>query len=556
MSVAFHYTAIKPRTGAEREVFGLQVAIADLVKAYLRHGRAETFSFLIGSADEQEEVRALAAQAGLDPNRLAFLDRRFPEKNLPAFSTVFRAEPDTRRMLWLRRLGGDFDFCGLAHAISGAEAGEVLQDYCLSPSRETDAIICPSHAVKNAIRAFWDSYGDYLQTRFGAAYRCPVQLPVIPLGVDIEKFAQKTAADKRAAQRRTLGVEENDIVLLWVGRLSAAIKAHPLAMYRAAERAAAATGARVRLVMVGYFVPAEAEEQFKKLAAETCVKASVTFIAANDPRFPEGLWAAGDIFLSLIDNMQESFGLTPIEAMAAGLPRVVSDWDGYRDSVEDGEDGFLVRTMQPPAGNGFDLTAEVLSGKELYGGFLAKTALTTFVDADQAGDRLARLIGDKDLRLSMARKAKERAAKIYDWKKIIPAYEELWKGLEGRRKAAPPKAELYGSAFPQLPDPYTMYKTYPTGVLGESDRLSLAASAEKIEALMQHAMNTYAYDILIPPADIAALLGWLGKNDGVTIAYIFARFRSADKAALWRTLGWLQKLGIVKNSACQADSPR
>ena len=31
--------------------------------------------------------------------------------------------------------------------------------------------------------------------------------------------------------------------------------------------------------------------------------------------------------------MQETFGLTPLEAMAAGLPCVVSDWNGYRDTV-------------------------------------------------------------------------------------------------------------------------------------------------------------------------------------------------------------------------------
>ena len=31
--------------------------------------------------------------------------------------------------------------------------------------------------------------------------------------------------------------------------------------------------------------------------------------------------------------MQESFGLAPIEAMAAGLPVIASDWDGLRDTV-------------------------------------------------------------------------------------------------------------------------------------------------------------------------------------------------------------------------------
>jgi glycosyltransferase involved in cell wall biosynthesis len=554
MPVAIHYTSIKPPTGREREVFGLQVAIADLLKAYLRYARTHKFSFLIGAEDEWQEVLEFAAQAGVDPSRLEALDRRFPEQNYSHISTVFRAEPDTRRLLWQREVTGNFNFCGLAHAISGTEAGDVLQDYCLSPSNEADAIICPSQAVKSAIRAFWDSYGNYLKARFGANYRCPVQLPVIPLGIDIEKFTAKTTPDKRAAQRRELGVDETDIVLLWVGRLSAAIKAHPLAMFQAAERAALKTSARVHLVMVGYFVPDEAAAQFQKLAADICSKATVRFIAANDQRFPDGLWAAGDIFLSLIDNMQESFGLTPIEAMAAGLPRVVSDWDGYRDSVTDGEDGFLIRTTQPPAGNGFDLTAQVLSGREVYGGFLAKAALTVAVDAEQAGDRLAQLIADKNLRASMAEKAQQRVRAVYDWRHIIPAYEDLWQELEIRKTVS--SSPVWKSALPQLPDPYTMYETYPTSVLSESDKLSLAASPQEIKILWQHSINIYANDILIAPNDISALLGWLGEKDGTTVEAVSAHFPAIDKPRLWRTIGWLQKLGIIKNSSCQDQKLR
>jgi alpha-maltose-1-phosphate synthase len=548
MSIAIHYTSIKPPSGQSREVFGLQIAIADLLKAYLRHAKTEKLSFLIGTEEEQKEVLDFAAQVHVDASRLVMLDRRFPEKNLPQISTIFRAEPDTRNMLWQRERTGSFNFCGLAHAISGAEAGLVLQDYCLSPSEKNDAIICPSKAVKSAIRAFWDSYENYLNEHFGAKYRCPVQLPVIPLGVECEKFAARTTPEKRAVERKVLGVGEKDIVLLWVGRLSAAIKAHPLAMFQAAERAAALTGAKVHLVMVGYFVPIEAEAQFKKLSSDICAKASVTFIAANDPRFPDGLWAAGDIFLSLIDNMQESFGLTPIEAMAAGLPRVVSDWDGYRDCVEDGKDGFLIRTTQPPAGNGFDLAAQVLSEHEVYGGFLAKAALTVAVDAQQAGDRIAQLIKDKNLRASMAQKARTRVRATYDWKNIIPAYENLWKELEAQRGPLGVKAKKsrYASAMPVLPDPYTMYAAYPTAALSKNDKMSLAASAEQMKILFAHDLNAYAHDVLLPPLDISALLGWIGENKETSIAEAFARFPELDKPSLWRTIAWLQKLGIVK----------
>ena len=52
--------------------------------------------------------------------------------------------------------------------------------------------------------------------------------------------------------------------------------------------------------------------------------------------------AAADVAISLVDNAQETFGLAVAEAMAAGLPLVVSDWSGYRDLVRNGIDGYLI----------------------------------------------------------------------------------------------------------------------------------------------------------------------------------------------------------------------
>src|SRR5438045_9025590 len=56
------------------------------------------------------------------------------------------------------------------------------------------------------------------------------------------------------------------------------------------------------------------------------------------------LTAAADVFVSPGDSLQESFGITPIEAMACGIPQVVADWNGYRDTVSYGETGFFVPT--------------------------------------------------------------------------------------------------------------------------------------------------------------------------------------------------------------------
>ena len=61
-------------------------------------------------------------------------------------------------------------------------------------------------------------------------------------------------------------------------------------------------------------------------------------------------FAAADIFCSLSDNIQETFGITPIEAMAAGLPVIVSDRVGCIDDlVNDEETGLIVKSDLPEA---------------------------------------------------------------------------------------------------------------------------------------------------------------------------------------------------------------
>ena len=96
-----------------------------------------------------------------------------------------------------------------------------------------------------------------------------------------------------------------------------------------------------------------------------------------------------------------------------------------------------------------------------------------------------------------------------------------------------------------------MYASYPTAHLQEADRISLVASVEQIRILWQSELNTYGHDMFLTAADVTGLLGWLVGAGEVTIAAVFAQFSGFDKPRLWRTLGWLQKLGIIKNSPCQ-----
>ena len=42
---------------------------------------------------------------------------------------------------------------------------------------------------------------------------------------------------------------------------------------------------------------------------------------------------SSDIFISIADNPQETFGLSLLNALVAGTPIIASDWSGYKDIV-------------------------------------------------------------------------------------------------------------------------------------------------------------------------------------------------------------------------------
>ena len=54
--------------------------------------------------------------------------------------------------------------------------------------------------------------------------------------------------------------------------------------------------------------------------------------------------------------------------MAAGIPVVVSDWDGYRYTVTDGVEGFLIPTLAPSrARQGVELALSTIMASFLSG---------------------------------------------------------------------------------------------------------------------------------------------------------------------------------------------
>src|SRR5262249_52411352 len=144
-----------------------------------------------------------------------------------------------------------FALCGVTHTLCSTAAVRQLCDLVTAPYEPYDALICTSRAVADMVRAVTGTFADYLRDRHGGSPALRPRLATIPLGVNTDRLRPPTA-DERAAQRRALDAAEDEVVALFVGRLSHHAKAHPFPTYRGLSRAARATGCKVHLVLAGW----------------------------------------------------------------------------------------------------------------------------------------------------------------------------------------------------------------------------------------------------------------------------------------------------------------
>ena len=559
MSAAFtHALSFKtPNSGAAGEIFGIDVAIRNFARAYCRYTKQEHPLVVTDGDESWRAFTALAREAGIDPARCRRAVGPAAKVALGRAGTLFTPDPMLNNWLWHRaRLDPGYAVCGLTHTMTGSNAASVVSSYLTDPSTAGDALICPSYAIRDAVRQLFGIYGDYLGHRFKTKIACPVELPVIPLAIDTARYAGFSTPAKRAAQRAALGLAEDDTLILSFGRISHYTKAHPLPLFLGAERAAQGLKAKgrkgtLRVVCLGFFSPAGIEPEVRRLAADICTTAQVEFIDKADARFPEGLWAAADIFTSLVDNYQESFGLTPIEAMAAGLPSVITNWDGYRDGVRHGIDGIQIPTFAPPPLAGMDLAYQAFNGGLAYGEQLAAAAQSVAVDINVTAGAFELLAGDPARRRAMGAAAKARALATYDWAQIIPAYESLWDELAARRRAslAPVLPASWPAMQPTFPDPYAMFDSFPSHVLAETDVIVPAASASEIEQILKHRMNHNYPDFVLHLTqvfDIVMKLFAAGRSDLKSLLDdLQAANPTMREEYFWRTIGWMLKNGFI-----------
>ena len=160
------------------------------------------------------------------------------------------------------------------------------------------------------------------------------QIQVIHPGVSLKRFSEMDSLGCRQEIRNRHGIHKKDLVILFVG-MNFEIKRLGL-LIEAISRVSQGDGhpSEVKLLVVGK----GKETVYAAMAREYGVADRVIF--AGVTREVEKYYVASDIFA--MPSVYDTFGMAVLEAMAAGLPVIISQTVGARDLVNDGVEGFVL----------------------------------------------------------------------------------------------------------------------------------------------------------------------------------------------------------------------
>lgn len=532
-----------------QRLMGRHSAGESFLRGLLRHGTGEHL-YAYNAADRpQVELQALIdrIQPGSKPAKWIGM-RRLTELSVPG--CLYCPSPELPRLAWTRQPFGDdrYSICGITHTTASQTAMDVIADMATAPVQPWDGLICTSRAVRASVDLQMEAVRENLTERLGATKFPKPQLTTIPLGVNAADF--EPSAAHRQDWREKLDIPQDAVVALYVGRFSASAKMNPAMMAMALEAAAAKTGRPIYWVVSGWSVSDKATETYHRETRELCPSIHYRAVDGRPPDTRFSIWSVADFFISLSDNVQETFGLTPVEAMAAGLPCVVTDWDGYRDTVRHGLDGFRIRTFAPRPGLGGDLAYNHANTWLSYDLYLAAAAQMTAIDQVAAVDAIASLIESPDLRARMGASAYRAAREIFDWSAIIPKYEEFWGELAGRRAAAigdPPVTQA-PSVNPRRLDPFTLFADYPTEALNGKSILTISpgVTPDAAKKALATPYASMARPMLLADVHVDMLVKFIGSRESVTVAEILANWQDGRAAFIERGLLWLVKFDVLR----------
>lgn len=221
------------------------------------------------------------------------------------------------------------------HVIATYDSCAPLLPVLQAESVPYDSLTCLSDSARTAYQQTLRSMG---------CPEMPFRLDVIPRGINCEHFRPLTATEKAEA-RRKLGIPIEATVAIYHSRVGAHGKADLFPLIQSFKQV---RGPNDWLVISGTGTSDSAYRTVQGWLEDARV-VDRTILLGTCPRDEAAIrLGAADFFVLPCDNPSEGLGIAVLEAMACGIPVLVTEWDGMRQAVQDEVNGLLIPTYWIP----------------------------------------------------------------------------------------------------------------------------------------------------------------------------------------------------------------
>ena len=184
----------------------------------------------------------------------------------------------------------------------------------------SEEVIAPSHKTKEMLEH----------------YNVHRQINVIPTGLQLEKFSPVLKDEKKRSEiRREAGFGDQDIMIIYVGRLA---KEKSMDVVVDGFEKASALGINVKLMIVG---GGPDLEPLKTMVKKKNLGDMIVLTGPKPSSEVPDYYRSADAFISA--SLSETQGMTFIEAMAAGIPLFARRDEVLEDLIDEGKTGWFFR---------------------------------------------------------------------------------------------------------------------------------------------------------------------------------------------------------------------
>jgi len=432
----------------------------------------------------------------------------------------------------------------LAQALSYRDTLIYLLPFILQGARPYDVLTCVNSGTRDLFLELMGIACDYLGDSNGTRYNLP-RLEVIPHGVDTDLFSPRN----QETIRLELGLPVERTIILYIGRLSRRDKADLFPLLLAYSRMKGVFFEQQPLLVIA---GTESEVGYTSILREQAVKLGLTErdVVIRDAlvEVVPKLYSSADLFVSPIDSLQETFGLTVIEAMASGLPVIVSDWDGYRENVIDGKTGYLVPTYWADCVEPLQGIASTLSWD--FEHLIMSQSVS--VDVIVLQNRMEVLCRSRRLRREMGALARQHVRSTLDWRVIISRYVDLWHELydearifheNGENLSRKEKKPLLASDY------FSLFQHYPRAMVVQNSRVRSAKSLASARAADCAHIVPIELRGVVRPTVMGHILSHSGDwmRVGDVIDDLGDTFKESRSSAMYHVM-WMLKHGMLEVS--------